>query len=197
MEPDLQRLRGADRLVAAGAIALFVFMFFFNWFGESQSGTVPGSNLSGLDSSYTGWQTFTISRWVWLLTIVVAVASVTAVAAGRRLPSTLPPGTIVAFLGSLSVVLILYRIVHHPSARFGFGGFHASYGIKLGIWLGLIAALAIAVGGLLQLRAEAAPTPPREEPAKGAFSGLTAPGASTVDPAPRDEQSPPAGQDAG
>ena len=49
-----------------------------------------------------------------------------------------------------------------------FGGFHASYGIKLGIWLGLIAALAIAAGGYLQLRAE-------DDPPRGAVpAGVTA-----------------------
>jgi hypothetical protein len=192
MELDLRRLRGADRLVGAGAVALLVFMFFFDWFGESVSGTLPGSDVGGAGFSATGWDTFTNSRWVWLLTSAVAIASVAAIAVQRRLPSTLPPGAIVMLLGFLSVVLILYRIVHHPAATAHFAGFHASYGIRTGIWLGLIAALAIAVGGCLQLRAEGAPTPPAAEPAKGTFSGLTVPGADVVDQAPREEQSPPA-----
>jgi hypothetical protein len=168
MGVELQRLSGADRLVAGAAIALLVFMLFFSWFGESVSGTLPAGNPSGASSGSSGWDTFTNSRWVWLLTIVFALASVAAIAAGSRLPSSLPPGAIVMLLGALSAVLILYRVVHHPAASVSFGGFHASYVIKPGIWLGLIAALAIAAGGYLQLRAEEATTTPAENPAGGA-----------------------------
>ena len=47
-ERQLSRLRGADRLVAVAALALMLFMFVFSWFGESLSGTLPGSDVSGL-----------------------------------------------------------------------------------------------------------------------------------------------------
>ncbi len=144
----------ASRLVAVGAIALFVFMFFFAWFGESITGTQPGSTFSGADNSSTGWQTFTNSRWVWLATVVVALASVGAVAGVRQLQTRVPLSTIVAALGALSSLLILYRIVHHPVASASLGGIRASYGIKAGIWLGLVSALAIGVGGYLQAPAE-------------------------------------------
>ena len=154
MSLRLSRLRGADRLVAGGAIALSLFMFFFSWFGESVSGALPGTDVSGLGTSSTGWEAFTVRRWIWLLTIVVALTSVAAIASGRRLGASPWPGAIVLLLGALSSLLILYRIVHHPAASVSFGGFDASYGIRLGIWLGLIAALAIAAGGYLQLRAD-------------------------------------------
>jgi hypothetical protein len=154
---QLNRLSAGDRLVAGGAIALFVVIFFFAWFGESIGGTLPASNFSAASSSTSGWDTFTDSRWVWLLTIVVALGFVVTSARGRRVDTALQPGAIVMLLGSLSALLILYRIVHHPVASTSFGGFHASYGIKLGIWLGLIAALAIAAGGYLQLREQDMP----------------------------------------
>jgi hypothetical protein len=152
MSLQLNRLRTADRLVAGAAIALLASMFLFDWYGESHTGTLPGSNLSGLNYGSTGWETFTYSRWIWLLTIVVALASVVATASAVRLAAWLEPGAIVLLLGAVSAVTILYRIIHHPAASVGFGGFHASNGIKFGIWLGLIAALAIAGGGYLQLR---------------------------------------------
>ena len=157
MHLRLSRLRGADRLVAGGAIALSLFMFSFSWFGESVSGTLPGRDVSGLGRSSTGWEAFTVRRWIWLLTIVVALALVVAIASGRRLRASLRPGAVVLVLGALSSLLIVYRIAHHPAASASFGGFHASYGIKLGLWLGLIAALAIAAGGDLLLRTESTP----------------------------------------
>ena len=73
-------------------------------------------NVGG-ERQHNGWHTFTNSRWIWLLTIIVAL--------GRRRAS--PPAllkfespgaawaSIVAGLGALSTLLILYRIIHHPS----------------------------------------------------------------------------------
>jgi hypothetical protein len=186
MSLDFSRLRAADRLVAVGALALALFMFAFDWFGENIHGTLPGSNLSA-GGSLTGWQAFTISRWIWLATVLVALASVLIRASSAQLPSSVKPGSVVALLGTVSVVLILYRIVHHPAASGGFAGFHVSLGIEIGIWLGLIAAVAIAMGGYLQLRAETtrAPQPERRppEPAEAAFSGLTVPAEPTPAPA--------------
>jgi len=197
MNLQLSRLRRADRLVAGAAIALFVFMFFFNWFGESISGTLPGSDLTGASSGSTGWDTFTDSRWVWLLTIVVALASVVAIATARRLHTALQPGAIVMLLGALSALLILYRIVHHTVASTSFPGFHASADIKLGIWLGLIAALAIAAGGYLQLRAESSSATAVHDPAQAAFSGLTVAGDATPPPRAHEDDLPPPAQNTG
>jgi hypothetical protein len=172
MGGPLNRLRGADRLVAGTALALALFMFVLNWFGESLKGTLPGSDV-GSGSSLTGWEAFTNSRWVWLLTVLVALLSVIARAAGWRLPEWLKPGSVVALLGGVSALLIGFRILHHPAASAGFGGFHASFGIRVGIWLGFAAALAIAVGGYLQLREEVPKKPTPVETPTPAFTGLT------------------------
>ncbi len=176
MSLDISRLRRAEQIVGGGAIALFIFMFFFKWFGGSVSGALPGGSVGGASSSSTGWDTFTNSRWIWLLTIIVALAAVLATAAARRFESPVQPSVIVAALGALSSILIFYRIVHHPSASASFGGFHASYGIKIGIWLGLISALAITYGGFLMMRAEGTSLSDVRQQAGGAFSGITVPG---------------------
>jgi len=176
MSFDISRLRRAEQIVGGGAIALFVFMFFFKWFGGSVSGTLPGGNVGGASSSSTGWDTFTNSRWIWLITIIVSLAAVIAVGAAQRIESPVQPSAIVTALGALSAILIFYRIVHHPSGSASFGGFHASYGIKIGIWLGLIAALAITYGGYLMMQAEGTSLADVRERAGGAFSGLTASG---------------------
>ena len=178
MSFDVNRLRRADWIVGGGAVALFIFMFFFKWYGGSVSGTTPIGGISSSGSA-TGWDTFTSSRWLWLLTIIVALGAVVLVADQRKLDLPVKPGAIVATLGGLSSLFILYRIVHHPHGSASFAGVHASYGIKIGIWLGLIAALAIAYGGYLQMQEEdassyeapgqaagvSAPTPPPPPPA--------------------------------
>lgn len=185
---DAGRLRGADWIVAAGAVALFVFVFFFDWFGGGISGLLPGSHISGATSSTTGWQTFASSRWIWLATILVALGSALAAAAAYRLDGPVQLGALTAGLGAVSSALIVYRIVHHPSESLSIGRLHASYGIKIGIWLGLVAALMLTFGGYLQERAPAEPqapssdepqAPPRDEPqapapdeSTAAFRGL-------------------------
>jgi hypothetical protein len=174
MSFDISRLRRADQIVGGGAVALFIFMFFFNWFGVSSNvSSVAGVNVN---ISKSGWDTFTNSRWLWLLTIIVALAAVIAHAAARRIDSPVQPSVIVAALGALSSVFILYRILHHPTASASVGGFHASVGIKIGIWLGLIAALAITYGGYLMMQAEGTSLADVRQQAGGAFSGITVPG---------------------
>jgi hypothetical protein len=177
-------LRAARRIVVVGAIALAVFMFFFNWYGGSVTGLPHGARLTGATLSTTGWQTFTVSRWVWLLTIIVALGSVIALVNGYEDDGRLPLSVLVAGLGALASALIVIRIVHHPGPSASSGALHVSYGIKIGIWLGLIAALAITFGGYAQTLPQAPQTAKDatpEDPA-AAFSGLT-----VSSPSPRSE----------
>ncbi len=152
MNLDISRLRRSDRIVGASAIALFIFLFFFKWYGGSAGSSAGGLNVS---NSYSGWHTFTNSRWIWLITIVVALGSVAIAAGALKFKSPVQLGVLVAGLGALTTLLIFYRIVHHPSG--GSSGtvagvsYSYSYGIKIGIWLGLIAAVALTYGGYLTM----------------------------------------------
>jgi hypothetical protein len=154
MSFDVGRLRRCDWITGGGAVAFFVFLFFFDWYGASYKGTVPLGGSFAASLNATGWHTFTDSRWIWLITIVVAIVAVVLVAGQRKLDIPVPLSSIVAGLGGLSTLLILYRIVHHPAGGASFGGGSFSYGIKIGIWLGLIAAGAIVYGGFLMMREE-------------------------------------------
>jgi hypothetical protein len=154
MSFEVNRLRRSDWIVGGGGVALFVFMFFFKWYGGSVKGVVPVGGSVSYGSSSTGWDTFTNSRWIWLITIIVALGAVVLVATQRKLSLPIQPSVIVAGLGALSTLLILYRIIHHPSGGSSFGGVEASYGIKIGIWLGLIAAAVITYGGYLEMKEE-------------------------------------------
>src|SRR5712692_9878668 len=103
MNFDVSRLRRSDQIIGGGAVALFVFLFFFKWYGVSANVTsIAGVNLN---VSKSGWDTFTNSRWIWLLTIVVALGAVVLVAAQRKLELPVDPGAIVAGLGAVSTAL--------------------------------------------------------------------------------------------
>ncbi len=199
MSLDGARVRLPERIEAAGAVLLLLALFLLDWYGSDITGTLPGSHISGGTFSATGWESFTGSRWIWLATIVLALGSTYAAAADQRLEGPVRLGACVFGLGVLSSLLILYRIVHHPGPGASGHGVRIAYDVKLGIWPGLIAALAITVGGYLQLRSEGGlpwlslperkrtpvAEPPSDQPEQ-AFSGLTVeqpePGAGSPPP---------------
>jgi hypothetical protein len=149
----------ADWIVAAGAVVLAASLFLLDWYAGSLPGlaktAIPSSDLSS-----TGWEAFTNSRWVWLVTIVLALATVAAATAGLRRRGEVQSSAVVLLAGAVSSVLVLYRIIHHPGVNLSGKHTQTTYEIKFGIWLGLAAALAITVGGYLQLRAENGPAVP-------------------------------------
>jgi hypothetical protein len=183
MSLNMSRLRRSDQIMGGGAIAFFVFLFFFKWYGGSASSSLGGINYG---ASANGWHTFTNSRWIWMITIVVALGMVLMKALGQRVELPVKPSVIVAGLGALSSVLILYRIIHHPSGGTSgsVAGVHysVSFGIKIGIWLGLIAAAALTYGGYLGMQEEGTSLAEVREQAGGAFSSFTS--AVAAPPAP-------------
>jgi hypothetical protein len=144
MNFNLTRLGRGERIVAAAALALFVFLFFFKWFGV----TVPRLfsafvSVAGYSTSFTGWRTLTDARWVLLLAILAAVALVVLVASDRRLELGLSVdamGALVTALGGLATLLVFRRtIIDHP------GG--SAVHVKLGGYLGLAACALLTYGG--------------------------------------------------
>ncbi|HEY4896696.1 MAG TPA: hypothetical protein VII01_11455 [Solirubrobacteraceae bacterium] len=189
MNFDMSRLRRSDQIIGGSAIALFIFMFFFKWLGFSSNLPVGGGSYSS-----NGWNSFHNSRWIWIITIIVALGTVAISAGLAKLESPVQPGVLVAGLGALSTALILYRILKHPSASGSIGSFHESYGIKIGIWLGLVAAAGITYGGYLGMQAEGTSLSDVRDQASGAISNLSSSSPSSPAPPsrPPEAASPPA-----
>ncbi len=149
---ELDRLNSGEKIAGISAILLFVFMFFVDWFG------VEVSSAAGLSGDFPGaggsaWDALDLIRFVLLLTALAAVG----LAALRLTDSTyeppVPASTVVAVLGAISVLLILFRIVDPPS--FGsFGGVSYDATLEVGIFLGLISAAGIAYGGYSAMQEE-------------------------------------------
>jgi hypothetical protein len=174
MNFDVSRLRKSDQIIGGSAILFFIFLFFFKWFGESTSGaSISGVNVGAANASYSGWHTFSNSRWIWLITIVVALVAVAVASGALKFQSPVQLSVAVAGLGALSTVLIFYRIVHHPSASASYGAFHVSVGIKIGIWLGLIAAAGVTYGGYLAMQDEGTSIADVREQASAAVSNMS------------------------
>jgi len=154
---DTSRIRQGEMIAAVAAVILFVVMF-FGWFGvdiESVTGLSQGeieaageafSDVDNAADSFkaNAWESFGFIDIILLITIIaaVALAAISASATKVNLPVAL--SAVVAGLGILSTLLVLYRIIDTP---FGFGR-------EFGVFLGLVATAAIAYGGWRAMQEE-------------------------------------------
>jgi hypothetical protein len=142
---DVYSLGTGERVSAISAIVLFFVMFVFNWF------TIDGVP-SGFDNGANAWQAFGFIDLILLITIAAAigVAAMAASATDANLP--VAGSAIVAGLGILSTILILFRIIVTPDP--GAFGFSVDTSPTIGAFLGLISAGGIAAGGWMAMQEE-------------------------------------------
>jgi hypothetical protein len=152
---DFSRLRSGEIVAVVGGVALFIFMF-FDWFGGGVEittggtqevpgiGEVPTGVPSVEETGVSGWDALEdFSGFLIALAAVSGVALGGLAAAGRRLNlGGVQRGAGTAALGSLAVLLILWRFFANPGD------------LKIGIFLGLAAAITIAIGALIALLEE-------------------------------------------
>jgi hypothetical protein len=148
---DVDRLSTGEKIAGASAILLFIFMF-FDWFTADVSG---GSGLFTASGSVGG------SAWDALdvipIFLVIAIVAAIGVAVVRLTDAVFEPAVsmnaVVAVLGALSVLLILYRIIDPPGGG-EVPGLSVDINPAIGIFLGLIAAAGITYGGYRAMREE-------------------------------------------
>jgi hypothetical protein len=163
----VSRLRAGEWTAAAGAAALLVTLF-MPWFGveiPGPAGRVVNPLLAEEDGA-SGWSTLG-----WLV-IVIALAAIGcaawlafANATGRPVAQSVAASVLTATAGTIAfVVLALRALVFQP-------GPNEVVVIRYGAWLGLLAALILAVGGWWATKdertdaPESAYTPPEPRPA--------------------------------
>ncbi|HST26491.1 MAG TPA: hypothetical protein VLJ76_10895 [Gaiellaceae bacterium] len=106
-----------------------------------------GTSVEGPTLSVTGWNSGTLGKLVFLVGVgVVALAALRRF--GLEFPSLAPEPLIVVALGSLGTVFVLIRLISIPASVV------ATSGRSVGIWISLVAALAVIAAGLLQAAEE-------------------------------------------
>jgi hypothetical protein len=153
MEFDLSRLRRGELIAAVGGILLFVFLFFFDWYGDSLG-------------SWNGWHGHTVLRWLMLLTILAALALAFATATQRTPALPVTGAVILTGLAALTTVLVAYRVIINEP------GPNAAIDVKAGAWLGLLSLVAITIGGYLSMRDEGTSLTDAAEQARAAFDAV-------------------------
>jgi hypothetical protein len=147
---DFSKLRTGELLAGIGGLALIGVMF-LDWFGIASLGGVqqqlPTGIPGGISTPETGidaWQALDFIDFILLLTGATGISLAAVSAAGRKANIPLTKGVPAYVLGSVSVLLIIWRICDPV----------ADGSLKIGIFLGLIAAGAVAIGGYMTATAE-------------------------------------------
>ena len=167
---DVNRLGRGEKIAAVSAIALLLIMFIFSWFGiDASAGTFSAS------AGANAWESFGLIDLILFITVVAAIALAAMRANGQQVDLPVSPAAVVAGLGILSVVLVLFRIISPPDFGLGdlidLGGGEVTR--KIGVFLGLIASAGIAYGGYEAMQHEGAavtgsrdrtPTAPPSDP---------------------------------
>jgi len=136
--PPVPSIASPVEALAWIAGVVFALSAFMGWYSfESELVTV----------SVIGWHTGTLGKLVFFLGLGVLVLLLLG-ATGLELPPTTPIGVIVAGIGTIGVILVLVRLIDVPD-RF------ADAGRGIGIWISLLAGLAVIAAGLAKAGEEA------------------------------------------
>jgi hypothetical protein len=149
---DVDKLSSGEKVAGVSAILLFVFMF-FDWFSVEVSGG-NGILTAAAVGAGSAWDTLDFIPIVLVIPILAALGVVALRLTDSVFEPPIPANSVVAILGGLSFLLILFRIVDTPD--FGVSGLPIDVSPSLGIFLGLLAAAGIAYGGYRAMQEEGA-----------------------------------------
>ena len=139
---DTGKLTRGQAIASLGGVVLFASLF-LDWYSLDARGL--GGLLGGIDISASGWEAFSWVDLLCALTALVAVGAAVLTATSRTVAIAVGTSVVVAALGAISAVVILYRIVNQP-------GPNELIVVEVGAYLGLVSAAAVAVGGWLDMQ---------------------------------------------
>ena len=136
---DLRRLRAGEWIVALGG-GLLLFSLFVAWYHAP----VPSLRPPG-SQPVDAWEAFTVID-VLLAIVGVFALSLVPITAAQRVPAVpLALDSLVAIAGKVAAILVLVRMLAHPSDAFG---------LEAGAWIALVGCAAIVAGGWIAMRDE-------------------------------------------
>jgi hypothetical protein len=139
--PSVRSISGPGETLAWVSGLLLAVSAFTGWYAfDTELGTV----------AVIGWHTGTIGKLVFFAGLAVLVLLLLR-ATGLDLPPAFPVGAAVASLGGLGTILVLVRLIDIPDQFTGAGR-------GIGIWISLLAGIAVVGAGLLEAAEEVEPT---------------------------------------
>ena len=153
---DFTRLSQGERIAGLSGIALILIMFIFDWFGLKFTGGAEALGVS-VEGSRNAWGSYGFIDIVLFLTVAAAIGLALISASQTEMGLPVAASAVVAGLGILSVVLIIISIISPPDFGADLSGTGIEHTRKIGVWLGLIAAIGVAYGGWRAMQEEGTP----------------------------------------
>ena len=147
---DLDKLSSGEKIAGVSSILLFIFMF-FDWFYAEV--TIGGA---GASEGVNAWDAL---DWIpiWLvITILAALLVVALRLTDSRYEPPVSANAIVAILGGVSFLLILYRIIDAPGGSASAPGISFDVSPEFWIFVSLVCAAGIAYGAYKAMQEEGA-----------------------------------------
>ena len=141
-------LTHGELIAAASALLLLILMSATEWYSVAG---IPGTSarLQAVTTE-NAWTALTVVRWLMLLTIISAFASVAVHVVHASASAVALARLAVTALGSLTALLVTYRVLIDLPSR------SDVIDQKLGAVLGVVCAYGIAVGGFESIREQRA-----------------------------------------
>jgi len=151
---DFTRLNQGEKVAGVSGVLLILIMFIFKWFGLKASVGVTGISVVNAEVTRNAWGSYGFIDIVLFITALAAIGLALLAASEGDVGLPVAASAIVAGLGILSVILVIISIISPPDFGVDVSGVGIDHTRKLGVWLGLIASAAVAVGGYLAMQEE-------------------------------------------
>lgn len=142
---DVNRLNDGEKAAGLGGIILLISLW-LDWYSVSVHGF-------GVGGSVNAWDAFSVIQIILFLTALAAIGAAIIKGTDSSIELPVAASSLVAALGALSVVLILYRLISTPGGSVP-SGFGVSVDADYGLFVGLISAAAVTYGGYRGMQEE-------------------------------------------
>jgi len=147
---DASKVKGGQLVAAVGGIILLVGLLFLKWYGFGGSVETPFGGAVKFSAADIGaWDGAgflgTIANLVILVAGIAAVGLAILTATARSVALPVAASALTAGLGIASVAMVVLRIFFRPGSESD---------LKFGIFVGLVGAVVVAVGGWQSMKEE-------------------------------------------
>jgi hypothetical protein len=185
---DFVVLNRGEKITGIAGALLILIMFIFDWFGPKGATDLGGTNA---------WESYGFTDIVLFLTALAAIALALLATSDADVGLPVALSAIVTALGILSVILVVISIISPPDyevpgvAGTALNGGEIEASVKIGVFLGLLGALGVMVGGYLSMQEEGTSFAGEADRFRGGGTGPGGPGEGPPPPPPSNPPSPP------
>jgi hypothetical protein len=181
---DFTSLNRGEKIAGVAGVLLILIMFIFDWFGLKFTGGVGAFGVSA-EGAKNAWGSYGFTDIILFITGLAAIGLALVAASDAEVGLPVALSAIVTALGVLSLILVIISIISPPDFGVNVSGTGIDHTRKIGVWLGLLSVIGVAVGGFLAMQEEGTSFGGEADRFRGGGAGPGGgPGASPPPPPP-------------